>query len=87
MGWGGASSIGSESRKTSASRLSLSVHAYSGGSSRTMGEEEAFRNGYTMALAEIERQKGSGREAERDQARESTSLRLPPISVPVGPAT
>ena len=87
MGWGGASSNGSESRKTSASRLSVSVHPYAGAPSRTTGEEEAFRNGYTMALEEIERQKGSGREVERDQARESTSLRLPPISVPVGPAT
>jgi hypothetical protein len=64
------------------------AHASAVARERASAEEEAFRNGYTMAFAQFQRQKdldrGIGHERRQDRDRDLGSVRLPPISVGTG---
>lgn len=91
MGWAGSgvpagkTQTPPEHRPSTQSRVGSYSFPTSGPSSRSSAEEEAFRNGYTMAFAQFQRQK----EMERgvvslNDPEDPKAIRLPPISVGTG---
>ena len=77
MGWAGSGAPGGKNQ-TPPERPSYSTQSST--SARSSAEEEAFRNGYTMAFAQFQRQK----EIDLGQEPDMGSVRLPPISVGTG---